>query len=481
MTPTSRHRSRAGDECDVDIKALIPGGRGVGVLRLLGDENEFSIVVPGSAPGDRLHVRLDRVYRDRAEATILEVLAPGPGRVAASCPHLREGCGGCSWQHLAYESQLSAKETVVRGCLAELAAVANVAIEPIVAADSPWFYRNKMEFTFNANDGLGLHVAGNWRRVVPITECRLESDLAMRIVTRVSRFVKDHALSSWNPDTGDGLLHELVIRHGRGTGQTMVGLVTAAGDFPEVGALAEAVVALDSSIVSVVRGVRSREQRASPMDAIITLAGQDAIIEEVSGLRFSIGLQTFFQTNTAQAERMLREVITEVEDGLAGDDVPGVVIDIFCGVGFFTLGVAARGYTTIGVEIIEASIAVARDNASLNEIHNATFYTGDARRALPQILETHGRPGVVILDPPRSGAGGKVMRRIARAEPKRIVYVSCNPVTLVVDLKELVPFGYEITRVQPIDLFPQTYHVETIVTIDRRPDAPPAVDVSRRR
>ena len=481
MIPTSRHRPHSGDEHDVDIDALVPGGRGVGFLQAAGVENEFSIVVPGSAPGDRVRVRLGRVHRRQAEATILEVLAPGPGRVAASCPHLSEGCGGCSWQHLAYESQLSAKGTAVRGSLAKLDGVANVGIEPVVAADSPWFYRNKMEFTFNANDGLGLHVSGNWRRVVPITECRLESELAMQIVTRVGQFVKEHALSAWNPDTGEGLLHELVIRHGRGTGETMVGLITSAGEFPEATELTEEIVALDASIVSVVRGVRSREQRASPMDSIITLAGRDAIIEEVSGLRFSIGLQTFFQTNTAQAERMLEEVITQVEASLADDDVPGVVFDIFCGVGFFTLGVAARGHTAIGIEIVEASIAVARDNARLNEIDNATFYAGDARRALPQILETHGRPGVMVLDPPRSGAGGKVVRRIARAEPRRIVYVSCNPVTLAVDLKELVPFGYEITRVQPIDLFPQTYHVETIVTIDRRPDAPPAVDVPRRR
>ena len=209
----------------------------------------------------------------------------------------------------------------------------------------------------------------------------------------------------------------------------MVGLVTSSDPFPEAQSLASVIARMDDSIVSVVHAARSSHERASPMTSIKVLAGRDVITEQIGALRFHIGLQTFFQTNTTQAERMLRMVETAVKAQGQDGTGPNLILDVFCGVGFFTLGLARHARTVVGIELLESSINTARKNAKLNQIDNVLFYSGDARRTIPDILEQHGTPDIIVLDPPRSGAGGKVIRRLARAKPKRIVYVSCNPVT----------------------------------------------------
>lgn len=485
MTSDHSNRPRVGQERVVAIDSMAYGGKGVG--RLVDDDERrgMAVFVPRTAAGDRVRVRIDRVRRRHVDATVVEIEAPGAGRVEPPCPHYAEGCGGCTWQHLDYASQLAAKEQVVRDSLQRIGEFSEVTVEPIVATAEPWFYRNKMEFSFNARDGLGLHVGGDWRRIVPITDCRLESELSMRIVQFTREFAAQHRLSSWDPQSNEGFLRELVIRHGRGSGEppsgsrdalacvgpgeTMVGLITERGPFPAATDFASGVAALDDSIVSVVRGVRGSFAEGSPIETIETLRGRDTIVESVGGLTFNIGLQTFFQTSSSQAERMLAIVRDQVEAGFArgGTELPSRILDVFCGVGFFTLGLAHLADEAIGVEIVEPSIVAARDNARENGIENCSFYAGDARRTLPVVLEKHGAPGVAVIDPPRSGAGGKVMRRLARSGPARIVYVSCNPTTLARDLKELEPFGYRLTEVRPIDLFPQTYHVETIVAMDQ--------------
>ncbi len=469
MSSGKSNRPRVGQEHVVDIANLAYGGKGVARLGETEASRGMAVFVPRTAAGDRARVRIDRVRRRHIEATVVEIESPGAGRVAPTCPHYAEGCGGCSWQHLDYATQLAAKEQVVTDSLHRIGEFSEVPVAPIVAADEPWFYRNKMEFSFNAHDGLGLHVGGDWRRIVPITDCRLESELSMRIVGFTRDFAARQQLSSWDPESNEGFLREVAIRHGRGSGETMVGLITERGAFAAAPDFAAGIAALDDSIVSVVRGIRGSFAEGSPIEAIDTLHGRDTIVESVGGLRFNIGLQTFFQTSTTQAERMLAIVREQVKAGFArgGENLPSRILDVFCGVGFFTLGLADLAKEAIGVEIVEPSIAAARVNAQTNGIENSAFYAGDARRTLPVVLEKHGAPGVAVIDPPRSGAGGKVMRRLARSGPARIVYVSCNPTTLARDLKELEPYGYRLTEVRPIDLFPQTYHVETIVAMDR--------------
>lgn len=467
MSKSRRARPQVGAEHEVVIDRLAYGGSGVGRVR--SDEGPGMVVfVPRAAPGDRLRVRVEKVRKRHAEAALLEVIEPGAARVEPPCPHYDEGCGGCTWQHLGYAAQVAAKQDLVRDSLERIGGFADLPLLPIVPADEPWWYRNKMDFSFHAQDGLGLHRSGDWRRVVEITDCRLESALAMKILDAARTYARVNRVEAWDPVESTGYLRELHVRHGRNTGQTMVGLVTAPGELPAAAEFAAAMTALDPSIVSLLHGIRA-DSDGSPILSVETIAGRDSIEESVGGLTFEIGLQTFFQTSTRQAERMFEIVRRQVTEGLAGlgvGDGPTLAIDVFCGVGFFTLGLADLVDHAAGVEIVEPSILAARDNARRNGIDNVSFYAGDARRTLPVMIEKHGDPAIVVLDPPRGGTGGKVMRRIARSRPGRIVYVSCNPTTLARDLKEVVPFGYAISEVQVIDLFPQTYHVETIVALD---------------
>jgi 23S rRNA (uracil1939-C5)-methyltransferase len=242
----------------------------------------------------------------------------------------------------------------------------------------------------------------------------------------------------------------------------MLGIVTSPGPFDAAAAMAERLAAVDTSVVSVVRSIRASSDTSAPLQQTTLLRGQDHITETVGGLRFAIGVETFFQTNSAQAERLVA-LVRELAGSIGG----ALAIDVYCGVGMFTLALASAGAKAVGIELSASSVAAARVNAENNGLHEAQFLAGDARTVLPQVLAEHGPPRVVVLDPPRAGAGGKVMRRIARAAPARIIYVSCNPTTLARDLVELEPFGYRVSVVQPLDLFPQTYHVETVVALDR--------------
>jgi 23S rRNA (uracil1939-C5)-methyltransferase len=257
-------------------------------------------------------------------------------------------------------------------------------------------------------------------------------------------------------------LRELCIRQSRGTGELLVGIVTSPGDFPEAHAMAAHLAKVDPSIAGVVRSIRSEPEGAAALHETTVLYGQDHMTEITASLRFRIHMDTFFQTNSAQAERLV-EVVKE----FSGDVGGAQVVDVYCGVGLFSLALAAAGASVVGVEIVEAAIEAARRNAAENGLSSLSFHAGDARKVLAEVLPAGLSPKVLVLDPPRAGAGGKVMRRIARACPERIVYVSCNPTTLARDLVELRPFGYHVTAVQPIDLFPQTYHVETVVALER--------------
>ncbi len=449
-------RPRPGDELTVEFERLAYGGEAVG-------RHEGMVVFAlGAAAGETARVRVTRTHRRHIEAEPVAIVRPSPDRVPPRCPHFEQGCGGCTWQHLNYESQTAAKATIVRDSLERLGGLRDLPMRPIIAAPSPWYYRNKMEFAFHPEGLLGLHPRGAWYRILPLETCFLESPLAVRIVKAAQAFVARTGISLYHPRTRQGLLRELMVRHSQSAAETMLAVVTSPGPFPAGPDLAEELAALDPGIRSVVHCVRASAETAAPLQEASVLRGQDHITEVVDGLHFRIGTSTFFQTNTAQAERLV-QLVREMCGPVAGS----LIIDVYCGVGLFSLALAKTAGQVVGVEVVEAAVTAARANATANGIANTAFYAGDARKVLPEVLAAHGSPEVIVLDPPRGGAGGKVMRRIARSAPRRIVYVSCNPTTLARDLTELKPFGYRVTAVQPVDLFPQTYHVETIVALER--------------
>ncbi len=447
-------RPSSGDELSVRIDRLAYGGEGVART------GSYVLFVERTAPGDQVRVRIRRVHRRHAEADLIAIEEPSPGRVAPRCQHYLEGCGGCAWQHLSYEAQAAAKTDLVRESLERIGGFRDLPLRPMIPAPRAWYFRNKMDFAFHPEGGLGLHVRGAWDRIFRLETCFLESTLAVEIVKAARAFAIERGIPLYDPRTRQGLLRELVVRQSEATGEVMVGLLTTPGPFPDAAAFADRLAALDPKISSILRGMKADMSDAAPVERVEVLRGSPTITEEVRGLRFKIALGTFFQTNSAQAGALV-DLVRE----LAGP--AETVLDVYCGVGLFTLALAGGAKEVVGVEMVEPAIAAARENAVANGIANAHFYAGDARHALPQVMEKHGPPKVIVLDPPRSGAGGKVMRRIARATPDRIVYVSCNPTTLARDLQELTPFGYRMTSVHPVDLFPQTYHVETVVGLVR--------------
>ena len=446
---------KKGEEVALTIDRLAYGGRGVGRV------DGFVVFVPEVAPGDRVRARPWRIKSGYAEADLAAVDVPSALRAVPPCPHFGP-CGGCIWQHVAYEAQTAAKEDIVRDSLAHLGGVRDVEVRPIIAMADPWRYRNKMEFAFHPDGSLGLHRRGAFDRVVAIDTCLLQSDAANDILRLVREFADGAGLSRYNARDHTGLLRQVVIREARATGEIMVGVVTTAREVPGLQGLAERLMRAQPRIVGVLHGLNAGPSDGVPLAGLTVLAGRGHLIEQLAGLRFRIGLETFFQTNTAQAERL-----AETVEGFASLGGGETVYDLYCGVGTFALALARRAARVYGIEIAPSAVEAAQENAVLNAIPNVEFASGDVRTALPELRRRAAPPDLLVLDPPRSGAGGRVMRRIAEARAPRVIYVSCNPTTLAPDLKDLVAGGYAIRTVQPLDLFPQTYHVECVVLLER--------------
>src|SRR5579864_2367467 len=350
-------RPRRGDEITLTIDRLAYGGRGVGRL------DGFVVFVPDTAPGDRVRARLWRVKAGFGEADLLGIESPSPVRTAAPCPHFGP-CSGCIWQHVTYDAQAAAKEAIVRESLAHLGGLRDVEVRPIVRMAAPWYYRNKMEFSFHP-DGLGLHRRGAFDKIVPIETCYLESPRANIVLSEVDAFARTSGLSSYDPRSRTGMLRQVVIREAKGTGEVMVALVTTAREVPGLRGLADRLLAVVPEIASVAHGVNAGPSDGVPLTGVTIVAGQPYIREVLSGLTFRIGLETFFQTNTAQAEHLVGVVRADAD--LRGDET---VFDLYCGVGTFSLALARRAARVYGIEIVAPAIDAARDNAVLNRIAN---------------------------------------------------------------------------------------------------------------
>ena len=447
---------RPDDELELRIESLAYGGNGVARL------NGFVVFVRRGLPGDIVRARVTRVKRNHAEALALEVVEAGAPRVEAPCEHY-PACGGCRFQDLAYDSQLEAKAAQVEEALRRIGRVEDPPLEPIVPAESSFHYRNKMEYSFTATpDGpaLGFHRAGRWDEVLDIRKCWLTTDLGNAIREAVRDWARAQRLEAYDQAEHTGFLRHLVVREGRNTGQTLVQLVTAPG-----------MLDVDSFVASLERfpEVRSIHWSVNDRPAEVTnlptqlLHGADAIEEELCGLRFRVRPNAFLQTNTAMAER-LYELVREFA-GLTGEES---VYDLYCGIGTIGLTLARDALTVWGIEASEESVACALENAELNGIANAAFYAGEVGESIDDLSERAGAPDVAVVDPPRAGLSGKALRRLARLEPKRIVYVSCNPTTLAGNVKELeAEWGYRLIRARPVDMFPHTPHIETVALLER--------------
>ena len=446
-----------GEELELSIESLAYGGNGVA------RHDGFVVFVRGGLPGDRVRAQVTKTKRGFAEAIAQVVLEPSPARVDAPCRHFGV-CGGCRFQDLAYEAQVAEKEKQVRDALIRIGRIPDPPLEPIVPAASVYGYRNKLEYSFSAGeDGteLGFHRAGRWDEIVDIEECLLTTELGNAIRLAVRSWAREERLEPYDQATGKGYLRHLVVREGRNTGQALVVLVTAPGDRFETGYLVD-VLRRFPEVRSIHWAINDTPAEQTNLPTKL-LWGEEAIEEEILGLRFRVRPSAFLQTNTEMAER-LYELARDFA-ALTGSEN---VFDLYCGTGTIGLTLARDARAVWGLEISEESIACAIENADLNGIENARFFAGNVGQTLEELVEKADAPDVVIVDPPRAGLAGKALRRTGALAALRIVYVSCNPTTLASDVQVLRDdYGYRLVRCCPVDMFPHTPHVESVSLLTR--------------
>ena len=448
---TSFPRPRRGDELDLTVDSLAYGGNGVA------RRDGYVVFVAGGMPGDRVRAVVGKAKRAYAEARAVEILEPAPDRLEPVADH-----PGAPWQVLPYERQLAVKEEQVADALARIGRLSGFEQEPIVPATQQWRYRNKLEYSFGTDPSGGLvcgfHAPGRFDEILPMTDCKLASERGNELRELALAECRRQGLTAWDRRDQRGFLRNLVVREGRNTGQFQVRLVTSPGKL-DVEALIDA-VPCDGLFWTQTEGLGE----STAGGELQLLSGTPQLQERLGDLDFLISPEAFFQTNTEMAE-VLYGAAAEMAE-LRGHER---VFDLYCGIGTIGLSLASRAREIVGVEIVEPAVADAIENARLNDVANAQFFAGDIRLAMRELVERAGKPDVAVIDPPRAGLSQKVVRRIVEAAPKRIVYVSCNPTTLAPNAAQLVEAGYELKRVRPVDLFPQTPHIECVALLEAGP------------
>ena len=444
---------------ELTIDDLAFGGEGVGRV------DGYVLFVRGGLPGDRLRVRVVEPRARFGRAVIEEVLAGSPDRVPAPCPYFGR-CGGCRLQHLAYASQLAFKEKQVRDCLQRLGGQGAFELRPILPAPEPYGYRHKMEFTIVSGAGgepiVGLHEAQRYDVVLDIERCLLQSETMNGLLADFRDQTRERRLSVYDPRTEQGLLRFVMMREGRRTGEAMVNIVAVAPDVETLGPLAERLREREPATASVVLNVNAKKASVAVGTEEHLLAGRDHIREQLDGVTFQVSANSFFQTNTVQAERLFALVAEACE--LAGTET---VLDLYSGTGAISLLLARRARWVYGIEVAAAAVADAVRNARANAIENCTFLAGEVRHVLPDLMRTGVSASVVVADPPRAGFHPRALAALGALAPARIVYVSCNPSTLARDVADLGRHGYQLEWVQPVDMFPQTPHIEAVARLRR--------------
>jgi 23S rRNA (uracil1939-C5)-methyltransferase len=435
-----RHR---GELLEVEIESLAFGGRGVARA------DGYVVFVAGALPGDRVRAEVTKAKRKFAEARTVELLSPGASRVADRCVHGGEPCPGAPWQGLPYESQLANKQAQVDDALRRLGGLDGFELERIEPALEQWRYRNKLEYSFGENDGeatLGFHARGRWDLIVDVEDCMLASERGNAARNKVRDWARLEAVPPYDRRAEKGTLRNLVVREGRRSGQIQTRLVTSATNFPKPP------VDLHTAI----------EGPSGGIDGPTGALGEERLREELCGLKLEMSHGAFFQTNTEMAERLY--AVAAEYAGLSGSER---VFDLYCGIGTIGLTMAGRAGEVWGLEIVPEAIDDAEKNAERNGIENAHFLAANARTGVRPLVEQAGKPDVVVIDPPRAGLSQKIVRRVLECEAKRIVYVSCNPTTLAPNAKQLGEAGYRLSRVKPVDMFPQTPHIECVALFER--------------
>jgi 23S rRNA (uracil1939-C5)-methyltransferase len=447
-------RPQRDDELELNVDSLAFGGMGVS------RDDGFVVFSSDTAPGDRVRVRVRKARRRWAEADLLEVLAPSPVRVSPPCPYV-PSCGGCRLQHVAYAATLEAKRAHIVDHLARIGHLEGIEVRPVDAAVEQFGYRNKMEYSAAPGpDGslrLGFHRRGRWDEVVDIDACLLATASGNAARETVRGWALAHGVAPYDQRAQVGTLRHVVVREGIATGELMVTVVTARGAEALVEALVDPLRAAHPKLVGLLHAVNEGVSEVTQGLPTRVLWGRDHFFEEVLGIRLALSAQSFFQTNS----RMTGHLYTRVAEA-AGLDGSQVVYDLFCGVGSIGLTVASHAREVIGIEIMPEAAADAARNAAANGVAHYRAICGDVGRAVRELRDGLPKADVAIVDPPRAGLSGRAIRRVLELEPAVLVYVSCHPATFAENAAKFVAAGYELEYVQPVDMFPNTPHIEAV-------------------
>ena len=459
---------RKGDSIELSIEGMANGGRGVGRV------GGYVVFVRGAITEDRIACRIVKKKKAYAEGLLLELLTPSPYRIKPPCPYAGY-CGGCQWQHVAYEKQLDFKKDQVVEPLEHIGGFKNPPVHKPLPSEKVFGYRNKMEFSFSdrrwylpdemhlredhGDFALGLHVPGAFQKVIDVEACLLQQDTGNHILRDVKRYALESGIPVYGLKSHEGFWRFLTLRYSVALNEWMVNLITSQYRPETVRPLCESLCAKYDGIRTVINNINIRKASIAVGETEKTLFGDGYIEDRIGDFHFKISANSFFQTNSTGAAA-LYGTVAEYAD-LQGDET---VLDLYSGTGTIPIFLSERAGSVTGIEISESANADAKKNARDNDVKNCRFVCGDIRDALKEISF---KPDVVIIDPPRAGMHKDVLSMLLEMAPEKIVYTSCNPATLARDLSQMVG-TYELHEVQPVDMFPNTYHIEAVARLSIR-------------
>ncbi|HMB98624.1 MAG TPA: 23S rRNA (uracil(1939)-C(5))-methyltransferase RlmD [Balneolaceae bacterium] len=462
---------KKGEITELEIESAAFKGKGVA------KKDGLAVFIPNTAPGDLVKARIVKKKKKYREAKLLEIIEPSPKRIEPKCRHALV-CGGCTWQFLPYSEQLVIKEQQVRDHVERIAGLSPGIVEPIVGCDQPFYYRNKMEYSFGSRRWLsdeeirsddyvddsafaaGLHAPGRYDKILNLKECHLQPEFSYKILDFVRSWCISNDIKPFDTYNNEGFIRHLVIRNSHFTEDLMVNIVTFRDEPDIVNRLCSGLIESFPEITTVINNINDQLNPTAVGRYEHVLYGPGYITDNIGHHSFKIDANAFFQTNTKQAEKLYRVAKEYAE--LSDDEL---LYDLYCGVGTLTLYLSDQVERAVGVELIDVAIKNAKSNAEDNSVSNTEFVLGDMKDTFnDHMLNKFGKPDCIITDPPRSGMHPDVVSRLGELAVPKLVYVSCNPSTMARDLKELKEH-YRVEKVQPVDMFPQTYHIEAVARL----------------
>jgi 23S rRNA (uracil1939-C5)-methyltransferase len=430
---------------------------GAGVAKVEG----YPLFVPDGLPGEKAKIKVIKVNKGYGFGRLMEITEASPYRVEPECPIYKE-CGGCQLQHMSYEGQLKAKEKQVSDVLQRIGKLENVKVHPVIGMENPWRYRNKAQVPIGEHEGglIGGFYQQRSHQIIDMKACIIQQEKNDEVVKKVKEICNINGVRAYDEQKHKGELRHIMARYGLKSGEVMVVLVTRTNELTGKKKIIEEIVKRIPGVKSIVQNINSKKTNVIFGDETKVLWGEEVIYDSIGDIKFAISARSFYQVNPEQT-KVLYDKALEYAD-LTGEEN---VIDAYCGIGTISLFLAQKARKVYGVEIVPEAIEDAKKNAELNGISNVEFAVGEAETVIPEWYENGVVADVLVVDPPRKGCDDKLLQTIINMKPKKVVYVSCNPATLARDLRVLEDGGYQTVEVQPVDMFPQTMHVECVAQL----------------